>query len=120
MVKLIDCFFFFVFFLQRYLISLGGPVVTATGFGDELAVVTHSSPSLPSNEQMLDFGVYNVSNGTQPIRGRLPLTPGSCLTWFGFSEEGQLSSYDSMVCLNPVHDFMLLRYYLCEVQLKKT
>lgn len=39
--------------LQRYILSLDGPVVTASGFGDELVVVTHSSPSLPSNEQVL-------------------------------------------------------------------
>ncbi|KAK1422282.1 hypothetical protein QVD17_25282 [Tagetes erecta] len=82
--------------LQRHVVSLDGPVVTASGFGDVLAVVTHSSPSLPSNEQMLQFEVFNVSNGTQPMKGRLPLTPGSRLTWFGFSEEGQLSSFDSM------------------------
>lgn len=49
--------------------------------------------------QMLEFRVFNIANGTQPLRGRLPLTPGSHLTWFGFSEEGQLSSYDSKVLL---------------------
>ncbi|CAH9092846.1 unnamed protein product [Cuscuta europaea] len=81
--------------LQRYILSLDGPVVTAAGFKDELAVVTHVSPSLHSNEQVLEFRVFNIHNGTQPLRGRLPLTPGSCLTWFGFSEEGQLSSFDS-------------------------
>ncbi|XP_057952371.1 protein ENHANCER OF LHP1 1 [Malania oleifera] len=81
--------------LQRYVISLDGPVVTASGFKDELAVVTHASQSLPSNDQMLEFRVYNFCNGTQSHRGRLPLSPGSCLMWFGFSEEGQLSSYDS-------------------------
>lgn len=81
--------------LQRYVISLDGPVVTASGFKDELAVVTHASHCLPSNDQMLEFRVFNISNGTQPLKGHLPLTPGSCLTWFGFSEEGQLSSYDS-------------------------
>lgn len=75
--------------LQRHVISLDGPVVTASGFGDELAVVTHS-------DQMLEFKVFNVSSGTQPVKGKLPLTPGSTLTWFGFSEEGQLSSFDSM------------------------
>ncbi|KAJ7978792.1 WD repeat and HMG-box DNA-binding protein 1 [Quillaja saponaria] len=37
----------------------------------------------------------NISNGSQPIQGRFPLTPGSYLKWFGFSEEGQWSSYDS-------------------------
>lgn len=48
--------------------------------------------------QMLEFQVFNISEGTQPLKGHLPLTPGSNLTWFGFSEEGQLSSYDSKVC----------------------
>ncbi|KAF8399240.1 hypothetical protein HHK36_015105 [Tetracentron sinense] len=81
--------------LQKYILSLDGPVVTASGFKDELAIVTHASHCLPSNDQMLEFRVFNISNGTQPMRGRLPLTPGSCLTWFGFSDEGQLSSYDS-------------------------
>lgn len=79
--------------LQTYVASLDGPVVTASGFGDEIAVVTHSFPSLPSDEQILEFSVFNVSNRIQPLRGRLPLTPGSHLTWFGFSEEGQLSSF---------------------------
>ncbi|KAK2969699.1 hypothetical protein RJ640_004205 [Escallonia rubra] len=81
--------------LQRHVLSLDGPVVTASGFGDELAVVTHASSSLPSNDQMLKFRVFSIRNGTQPIKGRLPLSPGSCLKWFGFSEEGQLSSFDS-------------------------
>ncbi|KAL2479109.1 transducin family protein/WD-40 repeat family protein [Forsythia ovata] len=81
--------------LQRYVLSLDGPVVTAVGFKNELAVVTHASPSLPSDDQMLEFRVFNIHNGTQSLRGRLPLTPGSCLTWFGFSEEGLLSSFDS-------------------------
>ncbi|GAB2289736.1 Protein ENHANCER OF LHP1 1 [Dionaea muscipula] len=81
--------------LQRHVISLDGPVVTAAGFKDELVVVTHSSQPLPPNNQMLEFSVLNISNGTQPSRGHLPLSPGSTLAWFGFSEEGQLSSYDS-------------------------
>ncbi|KAL0463724.1 UNVERIFIED_CONTAM: hypothetical protein Slati_0260000 [Sesamum latifolium] len=81
--------------LQRYVLSLDGPVVTAAGYKDELAVVTHSSPSLPTDEQMLEFRVFNIAHGTQPLRGRLPLTPGSYLAWLGFSEEGHLSSFDS-------------------------
>ncbi|XP_059644815.1 protein ENHANCER OF LHP1 1 [Cornus florida] len=90
--------------LQRYVLSLDGPVVTASGFKDELVVVTHASPSLPSNDQMLEFRMFNVCNGTQPIRGRLPLTPGSCLTWLGFSEEGQLCSFDSKGVLRVFTD----------------
>ncbi|MCL7035969.1 hypothetical protein MKW94_022549 [Papaver nudicaule] len=80
--------------LQKHVLSLDGPVVTASGFKDELAVVTHAS-RLPSNDQMLEFRVFNFAKETQPIKGCLPLTPGSCLTWLGYSEEGQLSSYDS-------------------------
>ncbi|EOY22185.1 Transducin family protein / WD-40 repeat family protein isoform 1 [Theobroma cacao] len=81
--------------LQKHILSLNGPVVTAAGFKDELAIVTHISDCLPSNEQMLEFRIFNISKGTQPFKGHLPLTPGSYLTWFGFTEEGQLSSYDS-------------------------
>ncbi|TKY73266.1 WD repeat and HMG-box DNA-binding protein 1 [Spatholobus suberectus] len=81
--------------LQRHMISLDGPVVTASGFKDKLAVVTHASDCLSSNDQMLEFRVFNIPHGTQPLRCRLPLSPGSSLSWFGFSEEGQLCSYDS-------------------------
>ncbi|XP_022968783.1 WD repeat and HMG-box DNA-binding protein 1 [Cucurbita maxima] len=81
--------------LQKHILSLDGPVVTASGFKDELAFVTHSSTCLPSNDQMLEFRILNISNETQLLRGHLPLTPGSHLAWFGFSEEGKLSSYDS-------------------------
>ncbi|CAI0450117.1 unnamed protein product [Linum tenue] len=45
--------------------------------------------------QVLEFQVFDIRNGTRPSRGRLPLSPGSHLIWFGFSEEGLLSSYDS-------------------------
>ncbi|XP_062116825.1 protein ENHANCER OF LHP1 1 [Humulus lupulus] len=81
--------------LQKHILSLDGPVVTASGFEDEVAVVTHAAECLPTNEQVLEFKVFNVCDGTQPLKGRLPLTPGSHLIWFGFSDEGQLSSYDS-------------------------
>jgi len=49
------------------------------------------------NMQVLEFSLFNIPQGTQPLRGRLPITPGSSLSWFGFSEEGQLCSYDSKV-----------------------
>ncbi|CAF2085990.1 unnamed protein product, partial [Brassica napus] len=38
--------------IDKHVISLGGPVVTATGCRDQLAVVTHVSDCLPSNEQL--------------------------------------------------------------------
>ncbi|KAK4383334.1 hypothetical protein Sango_2786500 [Sesamum angolense] len=82
--------------LQRYVLSLDGPVVTAAGYKMNWQL-SPLFPSLPTDEQMLEFRVFNIAHGTQPLRGRLPLTPGSCLTWLGFSEEGHLSSFDSKV-----------------------
>lgn len=81
--------------LQKHVISLDGPVVTATGCNDQLAVVTHVSDCLPSNEQVMEFRVFNISKMTQQLNGRVALTPGSRLTWIGFSEEGSFSSFDS-------------------------
>jgi chromosome transmission fidelity protein 4 len=45
--------------------------------------------------QVMEFRVFNISKMTQELKGRVALTPGSRLTWIGFSEEGSLSSYDS-------------------------
>ncbi|XP_024366191.1 protein ENHANCER OF LHP1 1 [Physcomitrium patens] len=81
--------------LQRFVTSLGGPVVSLVGNGDRLAVVTHASSPLPSRDQMLEFMLLNVRTQKRLLTGRLPLSPGSTLTWIGFSEAGSLSSYDS-------------------------
>uniref|UniRef100_A0A0A9BUT2 Uncharacterized protein n=1 Tax=Arundo donax TaxID=35708 RepID=A0A0A9BUT2_ARUDO len=81
--------------LQMHVLSVGGPVVTAAGHGDQLAIVFHASDCLPSGDQVLDVKVFNISLGAQSMSGRLVLTPSSQLSWFGFSENGQLSSYDS-------------------------
>ncbi|CAM0950745.1 unnamed protein product [Alopecurus aequalis] len=81
--------------LQMHIISVSGPVVTVAGHGDQLAIVTHASDCLPSGDQVLDVKVFNISEGAQSMSGRLVLTPSSQLSWFGFSETGLLSSYDS-------------------------
>ncbi|XP_047329703.1 protein ENHANCER OF LHP1 1 [Impatiens glandulifera] len=90
--------------LQRHVLSLEGPVVSASGFGDQLMVVTHASPPFSSNDQNLEFRVFNISNATEHVKGKLPLTPGSVLTWIGFSEEGKLCSFDSMGVLRVYTD----------------
>lgn len=59
-----------------------------------------SSPHLcVDNKQVMEFRVFNISKMTQQLNGRVALTPGSRLTWIGFSEEGSFSSFDSEVCL---------------------
>lgn len=47
--------------------------------------------------QVLELNVYDVHKESLHTKSHLPLSPGSCLTWFGFGEEGQLGSYDSKV-----------------------
>lgn len=47
--------------------------------------------------QMLEVKVFKISERTQTITCHLPLTPNASLMWFGFSEEGQLSAYDTKV-----------------------
>ncbi|KAG6735356.1 hypothetical protein POTOM_062077 [Populus tomentosa] len=63
------------------------------------------------NVQMLGFRVFDI--GPSHIEGRLPLIPGSHLPWFGFgfSEEGQLSSYDSKQILWGVLRVFTSQYY---------
>ncbi|KAF3781211.1 WD repeat and HMG-box DNA-binding protein 1 [Nymphaea thermarum] len=81
--------------LQNYVLSVDGPVVATAGHKDELVIVTHASECLPNGDQVLEFNMLDISKRTLITKGRLPLTPGSYLTWLGFSEEGLLSSYDS-------------------------
>ncbi|OEL35871.1 WD repeat and HMG-box DNA-binding protein 1 [Dichanthelium oligosanthes] len=80
---------------EMYILSVSGPVVTAAGHGDQLAIVSHASDCLPSGDQVLDVKVFNISERAQSLSGRLLLTTSSQLSWFGFSDNGQLSSYDS-------------------------
>lgn len=35
-----------------HILSISGPVVTAAGYGDQLAIVTHASDCLPSGDQV--------------------------------------------------------------------
>ncbi|KAL5201330.1 hypothetical protein ABZP36_035684 [Zizania latifolia] len=81
--------------LQMHILSVSGPVVTAAGHGDQLAIVSHASDCLSSGDQVLDVKVLKISEGAQSLSSRLVLTPASQLSWFGFTENGQLSSFDS-------------------------
>ena len=79
---------------------------------------THLIEYCKSYLQILEFRVFNISHGSQPLRGRLPLTPGSTLTWFGFSEEGQLSSFDSKVHIFQSRSNCLQLWVLCMLLLE--
>jgi len=40
------------FFWQMHILSVSGPVVTAAGYEDQLAIVSHASDCLPSGDQV--------------------------------------------------------------------
>nr|CAB3498110.1 unnamed protein product [Digitaria exilis] len=42
---------------EMHILSVSGPVVTAAGHGDQLAIVSHASDCLPSGDQVLDVKV---------------------------------------------------------------
>ncbi|KAI5078681.1 hypothetical protein GOP47_0006352 [Adiantum capillus-veneris] len=81
--------------LQMAVLSLQGPVVTMTGHQEVLAVATHAAVPFPCGQQVIHCMVLNLAAHTKVIEGWLPLSPGSQLTWLGFSEAGLLSFYDS-------------------------
>ncbi|GAB4823682.1 hypothetical protein N2152v2_010728 [Parachlorella kessleri] len=81
--------------LQRSVICLGGAPVALAGAGHLLAAVWHAAAPAPSGEQQLAYAIHDVAAQQELASGPLPLTPGSNLSWLGFSEEGLLASYDS-------------------------
>lgn len=79
------------------LLSLEGPVVTLAAGGSHLAVVWHRALPHDDGEQLLSYAIYDVPSRQRVSEGRLPLSPGTCLTWLGFSQAGPLATYDSKV-----------------------
>lgn len=79
------------------LVSLEGAVVTLAAGGSRLAVVWHRALPHDDGEQLLSYAIYDVPSRQRVSGGRLPLSPGTCLTWLGFSQAGLLATYDSKV-----------------------
>ncbi|KAH7291609.1 hypothetical protein KP509_29G024200 [Ceratopteris richardii] len=81
--------------LQVAVLSLEGPIVTMVGHQELLAVATHAALPFTCGQQIIKFMVLNLNERVITMEGCLPLSPGSYLTWLGFSEAGKLSFYDS-------------------------
>lgn len=81
--------------LQSHIFDLPGDAVALAAQDDLLAVAWHAAPSTPNGDQCIAYAVYDVVDGAQVQHGGLSLSPGSTLTWFGFSDEGVLAAYDS-------------------------
>ncbi|KNC55775.1 transducin/WD-40 repeat family protein [Thecamonas trahens ATCC 50062] len=70
-------------------LALAGAPIAVAGAGDALAVVYAAASG------SLRYTVYSVETASATDGGDLPLSPGSTLTWIGFSDIGELVTTDS-------------------------
>ena len=85
--------------MQREVLSLPGPIVALSGWGDRLIVAVHAAGTpLPGN-QAISVAILNVLGDKRrhpcPNYLPLPLAPRSYLSWLGFSDEGVPAAVDS-------------------------
>lgn len=80
--------------VQRYTISLPGPVVAMVGEGSTLAVVTHSLSSVPGYQSLI-LSLFDAETGALLLQQPLPISPQANLSWFGFSDSRMLVTSDS-------------------------
>lgn len=80
---------------QREVLSLSGPVLALAAHVDRVMVAYHSSP--PSDDQQISVLLIQTFGLNLRCRDvRVALTPGSKLSWIGFSDRGSPVSCDSM------------------------
>jgi chromosome transmission fidelity protein 4 len=91
--------------IQKYIFSHGTPIVTLLGYENLLVMIYHSGPSVYGFQTLrmkcidMQSKSYNVLYDTD-----CPITVHSNLVWAGFSEEGQIFTYDNegvLRCQNP-------------------
>ena len=84
--------------IQSSILALPGPIVSMAGHGERLMVVWHCGCPIsgPSGvEQQLEFAVYTLSDSRKLFGGRVAMSPGSELTWVGWTEAGVPATFDS-------------------------
>ena len=81
--------------MQLFVLCVGTPLVAMAAHENFLVILTHNGVPVIGS-QNIRMRVIDVDYNYQTIFDTdLPLSPQSTLTWLGFSEEGQISSYDS-------------------------
>ncbi len=91
---------------QRHVFSTATPVVTMCGYEDLLAIVSHHSVPVLGNQQ-LNLRVLDAKQNCETVlETAVPLSPESTLKWIGFSEEGQIFTYDSKGILRALLTYM--------------
>ncbi|XP_033110580.1 WD repeat and HMG-box DNA-binding protein 1-like [Anneissia japonica] len=82
--------------VQHGMFAIPGPIVSMSGYGNQLMVVYHMGTGVPG-DQCLGVKLLHLSGKRRQIitAEMLPITPKSTLTWLGFSEEGTPVTADS-------------------------
>ena len=81
--------------LQTGLMTLPGAAVALTARGDTLAVAWHAGQPTPTGDQVMMVSEFAVHQQRLLLQRPLALSPSSTLTWFGYTEEKALCTYDS-------------------------
>lgn len=109
--------------VQKDLICIAHPVVTMAGYENFLAIVYQSGPAF-NGYQPMRLKVINMATRDNQVLydADCSVTPTSDLKWLGFSEEGQLFSYDTLGIVrsfsfstqtwSPRHDFKIKHSHL--------
>ena len=89
--------------LQLSVWSLRGPVVSMVAQAHLLCVVYHTAMPLPSH-QCLAVLVMDVERRQRLLDGPLAISPGSTLTWLGYSDRSALLTMDSAGVVRVLSD----------------
>ncbi|EDV20225.1 uncharacterized protein TRIADDRAFT_32433 [Trichoplax adhaerens] len=83
--------------IQLGIFTLAGPVVAMSGHDDIIMVVYHAGVPFDNN-QRFNVKIIDAKKGRsiyKYLEPALPITPGSKLSWLGFSDEGVPVTYDT-------------------------
>lgn len=94
--------------IQRYMFSLATPVVCMAAYENNLAIIYHSGPSI-YGFQALKMKVIDMSHKSYAplLDAECPISHESNISWCGYSDEGQLFTFDTNGILRSFQPFNL-------------
>jgi len=81
--------------LQTKIFSVPGNIVSVFAQSDAFGVVYHMTTPSPQGDQILAVKTFSFSQGSQIANLEVALSPGSILSWVGYTDEQALAIYDS-------------------------
>lgn len=81
---------------QREMLCLPGPAVAIAGRGDMLCVVYHSAAASDGAQNLSAMLVQAIGLSLRVTDIRMPLTPGTKLSWIGFSDKSSPVCSDAL------------------------